>query len=151
TKRQPGAPPGASRSDAWVGADTKRQPGAPPGASRSDAWVGADTKRQPGAPPGASRSDAWVGADTKRQPGAPPGASRSDAWGGAGVWGRTPHHEELRSMLDHVLREHPERPAMTYRCGPTQGWRTLTWHEFARVVLRTADRLDRSLGSARTV
>jgi predicted RND superfamily exporter protein/long-subunit acyl-CoA synthetase (AMP-forming) len=58
----------------------------------------------------------------------------------------------VRGWLERVIIDHPERPAITYRCGTTpRGWRTLTWHEVARLVLDTADALDACAGTERTV
>jgi long-chain acyl-CoA synthetase len=66
--------------------------------------------------------------------------------------------ESLRSMLARVVRQHPERPAITYRVATAEAggrqptaWRTLTWHEVVHVVLDVAAALDLVNGPARTV
>jgi long-chain acyl-CoA synthetase len=55
----------------------------------------------------------------------------------------------LADLLARTVREHPERPALTYRT--EQGWHTLSWHEFAAVVLDVIDHVDNRLPAARTV
>ncbi len=69
--------------------------------------------------------------------------------------------DTLRSLLLNTVQAYPERPAITYRCRPAAeklgrrqrcgDWNTLTWHEFAHVLLGVIDRLDRLVGRAGTV
>jgi long-chain acyl-CoA synthetase len=54
----------------------------------------------------------------------------------------------LRANLLRTVRQHPERPAVTYAVdnGPCRrvkpDWHTLTWHEFALLVAEVADGLE---------
>ena len=65
----------------------------------------------------------------------------------------------LAQLLEQVVREHPERPAISYRLEPrvpTSGpvrssFRSLSWHETAHALLNVADELERSLGSERVI
>jgi long-chain acyl-CoA synthetase len=47
-------------------------------------------------------------------------------------------------LLHETVVRHPERPAISYRVGADTDahWTTLTWHEFALLILDTADLLD---------
>ena len=55
----------------------------------------------------------------------------------------------IPEQLAATVREHPERPAITYRAGG--GWRTLSWHEVAFAIVNLSERLDELLGSVRIV
>ncbi|CAO5154512.1 AMP-binding protein [Frankia sp. AiPs1] len=64
----------------------------------------------------------------------------------------------VRSLLVDTVRAHPERPAITFYRPPTRtgrhrgaGWQTLTWHEFAHVLLDVLDWIEQDLAGARTV